>query len=195
MTRARTLAVVPALLLATACAPAGAAASTEGTHRPVRGPCLTVRTDGANAAMGLRVLGLRLVNRCPAPVRLDGHPVVRVLGDGRERLKVRILDGTADIVTLPNFTDPPRPFVLVPRAEAAAAVVWRNTYDDTRRPPVTGRHLAVAPRPGDRPQTLTPDAPIDLGSTGRLGVTHWIPLEPPPAAGPPDAPTRADPLP
>ncbi|GLW35774.1 DUF4232 domain-containing protein [Actinoplanes regularis] len=127
-----------------------------------------------DAAMGLRVLGLELVNCGSRTYRLNGYPVVRSLDDDRAVLKVKVLHGVNEIVhsELP-WDGPPKPVVLKPGQRAGTAVAWRNTYDDTRQPPVTVAFLDIAPMAGRPSQVVAPDGGLDLGSTGRIGVSAW----------------------
>ena len=133
-----------------------------------------VRTDGGDAAMGLRVLGISLENCGSAPYRVHGYPAVRALDEKRAVLPVRALRGITDItIAIPDHTGAPRPVTLQPGEHARAVVVWRNTYDDPTHPPVEARFLQVAPAAGRPAQILAPQSGLDLGSTGRLGVSPW----------------------
>ncbi|MGA5302824.1 DUF4232 domain-containing protein [Nucisporomicrobium flavum] len=138
-----------------------------------------------DAAMGLRVLGITLVNCGTRAYRLDGYPGVRSLVEDRTALRVRVLHGLEEIVgsALPS-DGPPEPVLLDPGRRARTAVAWRNTYDDIRQPPVTVASLEIAPRPGGPAQLLRPSGGLDLGSTGRLGVAAWrlLPDTPVPSA-------------
>ncbi|GAB1688353.1 DUF4232 domain-containing protein [Krasilnikovia sp. M28-CT-15] len=127
-----------------------------------------------DAAMGLRVLSIALVNCGSGTYRLNGYPAVRSLDEDRARLKVRVLHGVKEIVgsALP-WDGPPKPVVLKPGQRAGTAVAWRNTYDDIRKPPVTVRFLGISPLAGRPSQVVAPDGGLDLGSTGRIGVSAW----------------------
>lgn len=107
-----------------------------------------------------------------ADVPGGGAPCGHRPGRDRGRLDVRILDGVTG--ALPNLDGPPRPVVLRPGERATAVLAWRNTYNDAREPPVQVPFLEIAPaaRPA---QVLEPDGPLDLGSTGRIGVSPWSP--------------------
>ena len=173
--------LAPALLLTAACAPSAHAAETPpatAAAETAAPACLSVEAGRAEAALGLRVLGLTLVNGCADPVTLNGYPVVRLLDEAHQPLNVDVLDGITAIVTLPRFAGPPQEFTVAPGATAAAVAVWRNTYTDPSEPPVRGTHLGVAPRPGDAEQLVTPEGPIDLGSTGRIGISPWTEVTP-----------------
>jgi uncharacterized protein DUF4232 len=124
--------------------------------------------------MGLRVLGITLVNCGPRTYRLNGYPDVRSLDEDRAALKVRVVHGVREIIgsALP-WDGPPKPIVLRPGQQAGAAVAWRNTYNDIRKPPVTVRFLDVAPLAGRPSQIIDPNGGLDLGSTGRIGVSAW----------------------
>ncbi|MEV6596489.1 DUF4232 domain-containing protein [Actinoplanes sp. NPDC051346] len=127
-----------------------------------------------DAAMGLRVRGITLVNCGSRTYRLNGYPAVRPLDEDRAALKVRVLHGVKEIVGsgLP-WDGPPKPVVLRPGQRAGSGVAWRNTYDDTREPPVTVKFLDIAPL-ADRPYRLVDlGGGLDLGSTGRIAVSAW----------------------
>ncbi|MFJ8429728.1 DUF4232 domain-containing protein [Kitasatospora sp. NPDC094019] len=133
------------------------------------GVALTVG-DG-DAAMGLRVLSIRLTNCGTRPYSLNGHPAVRVLDAERAPLAVTVKRGSAGIATLAHFDAAPKPLTLQPREYAEFQLVWRNTVTLGDKAPDNGRYLDVAPLPG-RPR-LTVPADLDLGTTGRLGVAPW----------------------
>jgi hypothetical protein len=155
-------------------------------------PCpesgVRIRSLGTEAAMGLRALGLELVNCGARPYPLNGHPVLRLLdGDGRP-VAVRVVDGAAGITS--GFDDPPRPLTLRPGERAGAAVLWRNLVTDPTVVATEGERLEVAPAVGRPPQIVDPDGPIDLGNTGRIGVSAWKKLDPAATeTASPDAPT------
>ncbi|MFJ4090694.1 DUF4232 domain-containing protein [Kitasatospora sp. NPDC089913] len=169
-------------------APAASAGSTPGSVRAVplpgsaptatpapppvcssEGVALTV--GEADAAMGLRVLPVRLTNCGTRPYSLNGHPGVRVLDAERAPLAVTVKRGSAGIATLADFDAAPKPLTLQPREYAEFQLVWRNTVAMGDKAPDNGRYLEVAPLPG-RPR-LTVPAELDLGTTGRLGVAPW----------------------
>jgi hypothetical protein len=148
-------------------------------------------TDGA---AGLRALGIDLVNCGHEDYKVDGYPVVRVLDKERKAVAIKVLHGTTEITgPIPDWNGPPNPLTLKPGQQATCIVAWRNTYDDIRRPPVNAPYLEMAPAAGRPSQVMTPDGPLDLGSTGRLGVspwrisqatTHTTPVAPPPSTQP-----------
>ncbi|MEV1142929.1 DUF4232 domain-containing protein [Micromonospora sp. NPDC049799] len=80
---------------------------------------------------------------------------------------------------------------LRPGERAGAAVLWRNLVTDPTVVATNGERLEVAPTAGRPPQDVDPDGPIDLGNTGRIGVSAWKKLPEPtptPTTEPPDLP-------
>jgi len=145
----------------------------------------------------------------PSPYRLQGYPVVRALDEHRKTIVIDVLRDVDKIAGgIPGWDGSPPAVVLGPGERAEAVVVWRNTYDDLTFPPVEVPYLRIAPLAGRKSQVVAPDHPLDLGSTGRIGVSHWRPDHPvgpgparPPAAteatppAPSQAPTDPPPLP
>jgi hypothetical protein len=125
------------------------------------------------AAMGLRVLSITLVNCGTRTYRLNGYPAVRPLDDERTVLEVQVLRGVKEILGSMPWDGPPKPVTLQPGQRAGTAVAWRNTYDDIRQPPVTVKFLDIAPLKGRPSQIVAPRGGLDLGSTGRFGVSAW----------------------
>ncbi|MFI0737488.1 DUF4232 domain-containing protein [Streptomyces sp. NPDC021100] len=137
---------------------------------------LRVTAEPVDGAMGLRSMGVRLDNCGTVPRTVEGHPRLRVLGEKGETLDVAVHDDLTAVAHSGVPDTPARPVTLRPGAAAVAVVLWRNTYDDTRRPPLLGRHLEVTPGPGVRAQTVAPEGGLDLGSTGKLAVGAWKPV-------------------
>jgi hypothetical protein len=134
---------------------------------------MLVRTGAVDAAMGLRAMGIELVNCGSAPFTMNGHPDVRLLGDDRRPLPVTVGRGSSGIATLDSFDAPPTPVTAAPGERLVAGLVWRNKVTDMTTDPVSGTYLEVVPAPGQPPQVVRPEGPIDLGTTGRLGVAPW----------------------
>ncbi|WP_275412536.1 DUF4232 domain-containing protein [Actinoplanes palleronii] len=132
-----------------------------------------VQPDGGDAAAGLRVLSITLVNCGTKSYRLSGYPAVQVLDDDGAVLDLRVLNGVTEILGSMPWDGPPKPVTLRPGQRASTAVAWRNTYDDTRKPPANGKYLRIEPLAGRPAQTIEPDAALDFGSTGRLAVSSW----------------------
>ncbi|GAB1641285.1 DUF4232 domain-containing protein [Krasilnikovia sp. MM14-A1259] len=148
-----------------------------------------IEAGQGDAAAGLRVLDIMLVNCGSQTYRLNGYPAVHSLDKDRAALKVRVLHGVKEIVG-PNlpWDGPPKPVVLKPGQRAGAAVAWRNTYTDIRKPPVTVKLLDIAPLAGRPSQIVEPDGGLDLGSTGRIGISAWTPLPDTDATASPSGP-------
>ncbi|MEU3078618.1 DUF4232 domain-containing protein [Streptomyces laurentii] len=138
------------------------------------GPCpasgVRVSADQGDATMGLRVVGLHLVNCGTRDYTVEGYPLLVLLDSDHEPVSgVRILDGGKDIATGVGGDEPPRRVTLRPNESATANLVWRNTTEAGTA--VNVPHVRVRAKAGAAPVTVTPN--LDLGTTGRLGVTPW----------------------
>ncbi|MBQ0906468.1 DUF4232 domain-containing protein [Micromonospora sp. U21] len=148
-----------------------------------------IRSRGSDAAMGLRALGLELVNCGDRPYRIKGYPALRVLDEDRKAIILRVLPGAKEIT--PGFDQPPREITLAPGDRAVATVLWRNLVTDATVPATNGEYLRVAPAAGQPAEDVDPDGPVDVGNTGRIGVSAWKKAEPstpvPSSVSPPDS--------
>lgn len=131
-----------------------------------------VRAGTGDAAMGLRAMSIELVNCGPVPVTLNGYPDLRILDEDRAPLPVAVIQGSSAVALIDGFDTPPAPVTAMPGERLAAGLVWRNTVD-TVSDPVNGTYLEVVPAPGQPPQIVRPDGRIDVGTTGRVGITAW----------------------
>ncbi|GHH24700.1 DUF4232 domain-containing protein [Streptomyces lanatus] len=149
------------------------------------GPCpksgVHLYADQGDAAMGLRVVGLHLVNCGTGTYRLDGYPKLELHDEDHDPVKgVKILEGTGAISTGLGGSDSPQPVVLRPGEAAATTLAWRNTTELGVGDPVNAPYVRVWPEPDARPVMVIPD--LDLGTTGKLGVGPWRKDETAPAA-------------
>ncbi|MCX4389190.1 DUF4232 domain-containing protein [Micromonospora peucetia] len=148
---------------------AAASGTTPTTDCPKSG--VRISSPGVSAAMGLRALSLELVNCGKKPYPLDGYPALRLLdGDGNP-IPVQVIEGAKGITS--GFDAPPRPLTLRPGERAGAAVLWRNLVTDSTVVATNGEGLEVAAATGQPAQAVETNGPIDLGNTGRLGVSAW----------------------
>ncbi|WP_367133462.1 MULTISPECIES: DUF4232 domain-containing protein [Streptomyces] len=153
--------------------PTAEAPSQEGACPPSG---VQVYVDEGDAAMGLRVQGIRLRNCGTQPYRLNGYPEVRLLDASHRAVdSVNILRGGSAISTGTGADGSPQPLALKPGEQAYAVLVWRNTV--TSGEPVNAPYARVRVRPGAPAVMVTPE--FDLGTTGQLGVG---PGPPPPRA-------------
>ncbi len=123
--------------------------------------------------MGLRALRIKLINCATSPYTVNGYPAVRVLDEDRKPLDVAVSDGASSIATLDRYDGPPRPVTLPPGDWVTAVLLWRNTVTGWTAPPTNGSYLEIAPVKGQPAQIVDPRTRIDLGTTGKLGVTAW----------------------
>ncbi|MDF3144823.1 MULTISPECIES: DUF4232 domain-containing protein [unclassified Streptomyces] len=138
------------------------------------GPCpasgVRLYADEGDAAMGLRVVGLHLVNCGTRTYRLNGYPELEILDEDHAIVdSVRILHGTDRISTGTGGSGSPQPVVLRPGEAAEAGLAWRNTTG--AGDPVNAPYVRVRAKPGARPVMVVPE--LDLGTTGQLGVGPW----------------------
>ncbi len=189
------------LLAVTACstpAPLPTPPPTPTTTGPCPDGGVVITALDSEAAMGLRVLSLQLRNCGTRPYEVNGYPDLELPAEDGQRLDVRVEHGSSGISRIESFERQPTSITLKPGDRATAGIVWRNTYDDTTNPPQVGAQLDVAPLAGRPRQTFTPrleangdpwreDNPavtIDLGSTGRIGVSPWAELPQTPTSQP-----------
>ncbi|WP_167626076.1 DUF4232 domain-containing protein [Micromonospora lupini] len=130
-----------------------------------------IRSTGGDAAMGLRALGVELINCGARPYRLNGYPALWVLNDQRKPIILSVVNGAKEITS--GFDQPPQPVTLQKGERAVATVLWRNLVTDSEVVATAGAYLTVAPAAGQPAQEVDPDGPIDVGNTGRIGVSAW----------------------
>ncbi|MFH0518740.1 DUF4232 domain-containing protein [Streptomyces sp. M41] len=164
---AATAEVTGAKVLKVRSVPDGETATASG-QCPASG--VHVFTDRGDAAMGLRVIGLHLVNCGTEPYRINGYPKLELLDESHDSVHgVRMLQGTERISTGVGGQGSPRPVVLQPGEAAQAMLAWRNTTGAGTA--VNAPYARVWAKPGARPVTVMPE--FDLGTTGQLGVGAW----------------------
>ncbi len=149
---------------------------------PCPAPGVKIEMGTVDGAMGLRASSLRMTNCGTEPYTVEGYPVVGLLDDERQPFDVQVLHGAEPITSGDNFCtatgrfdDGPRPVTLAPGEQAVAGVVWRNLTADEFDLIVAAPYLSVAPIDGEAPQEVAADGVIDLGTTGRLGISAWRP--------------------
>ncbi|MFR9788380.1 DUF4232 domain-containing protein [Streptomyces sp. MB22_4] len=141
---------------------------------PAPGACprsgIRLTADDGDAAMGLRVVGLRLENCGKRDYALDGYPLLELLDEDLAPVRgIRILRGSGGIGTGTGFDAPARPLVLKPGESAVSGLMWRNTTGSGTAVDVP--YVRVRAKRGAGPVTVTPH--LDLGTTGRLAVRAW----------------------
>ncbi|MCX5067933.1 DUF4232 domain-containing protein [Micromonospora lupini] len=130
-----------------------------------------IRSTGGDAAMGLRALGVELINCGERPYRLNGYPVLWVLDEQRKPIILSVVNGAKEITS--GFDEPPRPVTLQRGERAVATVLWRNLVTDSEVVATAGTYLTVAPSAGQPAEEVDPDGPVDVGNTGQIGVSAW----------------------
>ncbi|MFF0225341.1 DUF4232 domain-containing protein [Streptomyces sp. NPDC004629] len=138
------------------------------------GPCpssgVRVYADEGDAAMGLRVVRLRLENCGTDTYHIEGYPRLSVLDDAHRTVEgLRILHDGSSVAGSTGADGPPGPLALKPGEGAHAGLVWRNTV--LSGTPVNAPYVRVWAKPGAAPVMVTPE--LDLGTTGKLAVGPW----------------------
>ena len=147
--------------------PEAEASSASGTC-PKSG--MRLYADQGDAAMGLRVVGLHLVNCGTGPLQLNGYPKLAIQDEDHHTVHgIRILQGTDQISTGLGGDTSPQPVVLRPGEAAVAGLAWRNTTQAGE--PVNAPYVRVWATPAAAPVMVVPE--LDLGTTGKLGVGPW----------------------
>ncbi|MFI8073769.1 DUF4232 domain-containing protein [Streptomyces sp. NPDC086033] len=147
--------------------PQSEASSASGTC-PKSG--MRLYADQGDAAMGLRAVGLHLVNCGTGPLRLNGYPKLTLEDEDHDTVDgVRILQGTDQISTGLGGDGSPQPVVLRPGEAALAELAWRNTTQAGAA--VNAPYVRVWATPTADPVMVMPE--LDLGTTGKLGVGPW----------------------
>lgn len=123
-----------------------------------------------DAAMGLRAVGIRLRNCGPKPYAVDGYPDLKLLGDDRKPLDVRVLHGVGEVATIDHWAVGPKPITVAPGESVTALLVWRNLTTDAEKI-ATGAYAYVAPATG-QPRHTVP-LHVDTGNTGKVAVSPW----------------------
>ncbi|MEU0152592.1 DUF4232 domain-containing protein [Micromonospora fulviviridis] len=207
-TAAARIGAVASVALLAACAPTPAPDRASGGPSEPAGPTPAASTApsaptcspegiritelGVDAAMGLRAMGLELVNCGDRPYVLEGHPAPSLRDADRDPLTVHVIPGARPITA--GFDHPPTRIVLRPGERATAALLWRNLVTDATVVASNGAYLDVAPVRGRPAYPVELDGPIDLGNTGRLGVSAWKRADRPSSTQPPapsDLPSSA----
>lgn len=167
-------------VLAACAGPGSAPLRATPTGTPTRSTAVACPESGiritageVDAAMGLRALGIVLVNCGTRDYVASGYPVVRVLDADREPLEVAVSNGSMPVSAPDSYDVTPVPVTLRPGDRVTARVLWRNTVTDSTVPATDGRYLEIAPAAGQPAQLVEPRGGIDLGTTGRLAVNAW----------------------
>lgn len=139
--------------------PPSPSAETKAPGCPSSG--LDVVIGGENAAMGLRVITVKLWNCGDEPHRVKGYPDIELLDADHEPVDVSLTHGK----------ERPRRFTLAPNATAHTSLQWNNRVTSLDGAPTPGAHIRVTPAPGEEPISLP--LVVDLGSEATLDVTAW----------------------
>ncbi|GAA2146484.1 DUF4232 domain-containing protein [Glycomyces algeriensis] len=139
------------------------------TDRPEEPQCpeggFHVTVTQGDAAMGLRTSGIELVNCGTEDIAIDGYPVIEIPG-----VEIAVRQGSD------TLQDPgPTSITLAPGASVSAGMLWTNRVESGDA--VNATEINVGYAEGSPLETVTPEAPIDLGTTREIEVTAWSPAD------------------
>ncbi|MEU9031191.1 DUF4232 domain-containing protein [Streptomyces sp. NPDC048383] len=128
-----------------------------------------------NAAMGVRVADVQLLNCGSGVYELEGYPEVRLLDRERRPVEVSVAPGSNGVMATGGDDPEPAPpkVVLRPGQAASTGLLWRNLVTSGGGPAAEGWLLEVVPKPGAPRLTLELEHAVDLGTTGRMGLSPW----------------------
>lgn len=135
-------------------------------------PGVAIAATTSDAAMGLRVQMIEMVNCGDQPFTVNGYPSLRVLDEDRKPLPVEFLKGSSQISTVERFERQPREVTLQPGERATSGIVWKNRHTDLNAP-MLGKFLEYSPGEGRPWQPEPKPDHVDLGSTNKIGVAPW----------------------
>lgn len=171
--RVRTAVMILLLAVsASACQNASPEASAKATipDLPTADRCpasgATVSIGQQDAAMGLKVVALRLTNCGDVPLSVKGYPKISLLDKDQRPLKVATHLGAPAGIQDPG----PSALTLQPQKSLEALLSWRSTVTGGKKA-VTAAFLAAAPSSKDAPQTVP--LVVDVGTTATVNVTAW----------------------
>ena len=121
-----------------------------------------------DAAMGLRVLSLKLTNCTGQKQKVKGYPAVKLFDEERQPLPITVTPGA---VAMADPDPGAKPLLLGPGESAWAVMSWRNTVLADGSETLTGEYASLAALPGEPAQLQ--EQRVDLGTTGRVTVTAW----------------------
>jgi hypothetical protein len=139
-----------------------------GSEEPAAPACpeagFQVTVTQGDAAMGIRSGGIELVNCGTEDIAIDGYPVIEIPG-----VELDVREGSD------TLQDPgPTPITLAPGDSVSAGILWRNRVESADEGDVVNAtEINVGYAEGSPLVAVTPEAPIDLGTTRELEVTAW----------------------
>jgi hypothetical protein len=138
------------------------------TDRPEEPACpetgFHVTVTQGSAAMGIRSVGIELVNCGTEDIAINGYPVIGIPG-----VEIDVREGSD------TLQDPgPTPLTLAPGDTVSAGMLWRNRVESADEGDVVNAtEINVGYAEGSPMETVTPESPIDLGTTREIEVTAW----------------------
>jgi hypothetical protein len=138
------------------------------TERPEEPACpetgFHATVTQGSAAMGIRSVGIELVNCGTEDIAVNGYPVIEIPG-----VEIDVREGSD------TLQDPgPTPITLAPGDTVSAGMLWRNMVESADEGDVVNAtEINVGYAEGSPMETVTPESPIDLGTTREIEVTAW----------------------
>jgi hypothetical protein len=128
-----------------------------------------ISSGGSDAALGLRIVGLRLTNCGTEPQRVKGYPVVELFDADHQRLPITVEPGA---VAMADPDPGTKSLLLKPGESAFSTLSWRNTVLADGSETLTGEYARLAAGPGEPAHQEV--LHVDPGTTGRVAVTAWF---------------------
>jgi hypothetical protein len=154
------------------------------TSSPEPPPCpepgVTIKVAGEDAAMGIRVLAIQMVNCGKSAYTVNGYPGVRLYDEYRKPIDLQVGKGSGGVAQVEAFDAPPKKVTLQPGEHVMSSLLWRNLVTDSTVNATNGVYMEISPADGAPWQEVplvSPGTerkrPIDLGNTRKMGTEAW----------------------
>jgi Protein of unknown function (DUF4232) len=145
-----------------------------------RPPGVQIMVGPTDGAAGLRVVTAWLVNCGTRPYTVDGYPSLRILDRSGHLLpEITVFQGLGNVTLIPDYDGPTQRVTILPGHRVTALIAWRDLVTRSDVNATFGDVFELAARPGEPVHRLTNGGRIDVGNTGKVAVSPWLPLDQP----------------